>query len=276
MADNDQNDEYKFAELDSLENESIENTEYSPKNSTTSMGQGGMEPRKNIKRNALIAVGLAVFIMLMYTFIDGMFFGKSNKAPAEESITPAPIAEMTPSPEPAQPQMSQEPIQPQIQQPQQIQPVIEESKELKQKVASIELTQQTLQSEVSSVNQQVANVNTNVNALSDQISKLNQVISDLSNQVAKQSEEINVLMDRTKPKLINRVVNVQPLAPQIIYYINAVIPGRAWLIGTNGSTLTIREGSRIEGYGVVKLIDSLEGRVLTSSGRVIRFSQDDS
>ncbi|KTC83922.1 type IVB secretion system protein IcmG/DotF [Legionella cincinnatiensis] len=277
MADNDQNDEYKFAELDSLENESIENPEYSPQSSTT-MGQGGAGPRKNIKRNALIAVGIVVFIMLMYKFIGGMFFGKSNKVPTDENINPAPVAEVTPSPQPQQiPQteIPQEPIEPQIQ-PVQQQPVVEIGKEFKQKVASIEATQQTVQSEVSSVNQQVSNVNNNVNALSAQISKLNQVISDLSNQVAKQSEEINVLMERTKPKLIKRVIHVQPSAPQIIYYINAVIPGRAWLIGTNGSTLTIREGSKIEGYGVVKLIDSLQGRVLTSSGRVIRFSQDDS
>lgn len=47
MADNDQNDEYKFAELDSLENDSIENPEYSPK-SSASMGQGGAEPRKTL------------------------------------------------------------------------------------------------------------------------------------------------------------------------------------------------------------------------------------
>ncbi|KTD05940.1 Component of the Dot/Icm secretion system [Legionella gratiana] len=276
MADNDQNDEYKFAELDSLENESIENTEYSPKSSTPT-GQGGMEPRKNIKRNALIAVGVVVFIMLMYKFIGGMFFGKTNNVPTDASITPAPVAEVTPPPQPQQPpqtEIPQEPIQPI--QPQIQQPVVQESKELQQKVASIEATQQTVQSEVSSVNQQVGNVNNNVNALSAQITKLNQVISELSNQVAKQSEEINVLMERTKPKLIKRIIHVQPAAPQIIYYINAVIPGRAWLIGTNGSTLTVREGSKIEGYGVVKLIDSLEGRVLTSSGRVIRFSQEDS
>lgn len=278
MADNDQNDEYKFAELDSLENESLENTEYSSK-STAPVGQGGAEPQKNIKRNALIAIGVVVFLMLMYKFIGGMFFNKTNKT-ADESLTPAPVAEITPAPQPQQPpqtEIPQEPIQPQVQQPQPVQqPVVEESRELKQKVASIEATQQTVQSEVSSMNQQVGTVNNNVSALSAQITKLNQVISDLNNQVAKQSEEINVLMERTKPKLIKRIIHVQPSEPQIIYYINAVIPGRAWLIGTNGSTLTVREGSKIEGYGVVKLIDSLQGRILTSSGRIIRFSQEDS
>jgi intracellular multiplication protein IcmG len=267
MADNDQNDEYKFAELDSLENDSMENTEYSDK-STTSMEHSGAEPRKNVKRNALIAIGVVVFAMLMYKFVAGMFFGKSTKVPASDTVTTAPLAEVTPPPQPQQPQ---------IQQPQPVQQaVVEESNVLKQKVASIEVTQQSVQSEVNSMNQQVGNVNSNVNALNAQISKLNQVIGDLSTQVAKQSEEINVLMERTKPKLIKRIIHVQPSAPQIIYYINAVIPGRAWLIGTNGSTLTIREGSNIEGYGVVKLIDSLQGRILTSSGRVIKFSQEDS
>ncbi|HAF87135.1 MAG TPA: type IV secretion protein IcmG, partial [Legionellales bacterium] len=60
------------------------------------------------------------------------------------------------------------------------------------------------------------------------------------------------------------------------YYIKAVIPGRAWLIAANGSTLTVSEGTNIKGYGMVKLIDSTQGRILTSSGRVIRFSQQDS
>jgi intracellular multiplication protein IcmG len=32
----------------------------------------------------------------------------------------------------------------------------------------------------------------------------------------------------------------------------------------------------LPGYGTVKYIDASQGMVLTSSGRVIRFSQDDS
>lgn len=172
--------------------------------------------------------------------------------------------------------MPPEPVQPQPIVQQQPPAVQENDTALQQKVASIEASQQTVQSEVSSMSQQVGNVNNNVNALNAQITKLNQMITDLNTQVVKQSEVINVLMERTKPKPVKRVVRVRTVAPQIIYYINAVIPGRAWLIGTNGSTLTVREGTKIAGYGTVKLIDSMQGRVLTSSGRVIRFSQEDS
>ena len=67
-----------------------------------------------------------------------------------------------------------------------------------------------------------------------------------------------------------------PVAKPMNYYVQAVIPGRAWLIATNGSTLTVRQGSSVRGYGVVQSIDAVQGRVNTSSGRVIRFSQDDS
>ncbi|WP_412756400.1 type IVB secretion system protein IcmG/DotF [Legionella bozemanae] len=276
MADNDQNDEYKFAELDSLENEPLESSEFDS-TSSPSAGSGEREPPKNIKRNALIAVGIIIFAMLMYKFIGGMF-SKSTPTP-KETETPAPIAEITPQPKEAEIPPAPIQQQPEVQQPvvqQTPPPMVQESAALQQKVASIESSQQTVQSEVSSMNQQVSNINNNVNALNAQITKLNQVISDLNNQVVKQSEVINVLIERTKPKPVKRVIHIKPASPQIIYYINAVIPGRAWLIGTNGSTLTVREGSKIAGYGVVKLIDSMQGRVLTSSGRVIRFSQEDS
>ncbi len=272
MADNDQNnDEYKFAELDSLDNDSVENKEFSSDNSRP---KAGMEPQKNIKRNALIAVGLIVFAMLMYKFIGGMFSSKSTSAVPKE----APIAEVTPPPPPPpiKTEIAPEPITAApVQQPPP--PVVQENNSaLQQKVASIEANQQSVQSEVSSMNQQVGNVNNNVSTLSAEITKLNQVISNLSGMVAKQSEEINVLMERTKPKPVRRIVRLQQVNQQVIYYINAVIPGRAWLIGSNGSTLTVREGTKIAGYGIVKLIDSMQGRVLTSSGRVIRFSQEDS
>ena len=280
MADNDQNDEYKFAELDSLENEPLETSEFDTKGSTPAR-PGGVEPGKNIKRNALITVGIIVFIMLMYKFIGGMF-SKTTPTTPQENLNPAPVAEITPSPQPQpQPQVTQTEIPPEPVQPKPVvqpQPQVtqENNSELQQKVASIEASQQTVQSEVSSMSQQVGNVNNNVNALNAQITKLNQMITDLNNQVVKQSEVINVLMERTKPKPVKPVARVRTLTPQIIYYINAVIPGRAWLIGTNGSTLTVREGTKIAGYGTVRLIDSMQGRVLTSSGRVIRFSQEDS
>ncbi len=270
MADNDQNDEYKFAELESLDNDSMEH-DYTPGEHKPS-GMGSKLPKKDVRRNAIIVVCLILFAMVMYKLLGGLFSGKSNNA-SKGSIPPAPIATQVP----AQPQL--QPIQAEVapQPMPQVQPVVQENNSgLRQKVDSIETNQQNVQSQVSSMNEQVGNINNNVNNLTSQISRLNQTITDLTTQLNRQSEEINVLMERTKPKPIRRMMRPRQFLQANIYYISAVIPGRAWLIGTNGSTLTVREGTKIAGYGVVKLIDSMEGRILTSSGRVIRFSQEDS
>ena len=265
MADNDQNDEYKFAELDSLDNESMEDE--SDLNSTTPSGQARYPESKNVKCNALIAVGVLVLAMVIYKLVGWMYSGKSNVETSQTTITP--VGQVTS--QPIQTTITPTPT-PIIQQ----QPVITTNdSDLKQKVSAIELSQQTVKEEVSSVGQQVGAVNNNINNLNAQIANLNQVIGNLSTQVAKQSAEINMIMAHYKPKPVKRVMP-QARAARIVYYIQAVIPGRAWLIGSNGSTLTVREGAKIAGYGVVKLIDSMQGRVLTSSGQVIRFSQEDS
>jgi intracellular multiplication protein IcmG len=108
------------------------------------------------------------------------------------------------------------------------------------------------------------------------MAELNQVITQLNAKLETQSQVIERLTVRTapkppKPRVLNGFLN-----QRLKYYVQAVIPGRAWLIATNGATLTVREGTLISGYGVVKLIDPTQGRVLTSSGRIIRFSQSDS
>lgn len=264
MADNDQNnDEYKFTELDSLDNDHMGDSD-SGLNSSMRSGKDSYSGKKDIKRNALIAIGLIVFALVMYKFIGSMWTKKVE--PAKPVI--APITQVTP--QPIQP-VETTPI-PVIEQPQPI--VVQADTDLKQKVAAIEISQQSVRTEVSSLGDQVGNVTNNVSNLNAQITKLNQLIGDLSNQLSKQSDEINMLRVRAQPKPTQHIVR-QPIQ-RIFYYIQAVIPGRAWIIGSNGSTLTVREGTKIAGYGIVKLIDSVQGRVLTSSGQVIRFSQEDS
>ena len=262
MADNDKNDdEYKFAELDSLGNETMGDNEPGS-NGSMSSGQGSFSGKKDIKRNALIVVGFIICALVMYKFIGFIFL----KKPTSVKPTTAPITQE--APKSAQAEITPAPIE-------QIKPVVQQiDTELKQKISAVEIAQQSLRSDVNSLSDQVGNVNSTINNLNTQMTKFTQLIGDLSNQVSKQSEEIQLLRIRTQPKVIKPVVkqNIQ----HINYTIQAVIPGRAWLIGSNGSTLTIREGTKIAGYGVVKLIDSMQGRVLTSLGQVIKFSQEDS
>ncbi|APF02302.1 Membrane-bound metallopeptidase [Legionella pneumophila] len=267
MAEHDQNnDEYKFAELDSYDMDQAGESDLDSQASYQS-GKEGLTRKKDIKRNALIAIGVVIFIMVMYKIIGWMFFSDKSKQVTSQPAIP-PVTQVA-TPQPVQ-TIPTTPIQ-------QVQPttVVEDDSDLKKKVSAIEMSQQSLRSEVNALSEQINAVNNNIKNLNAQIVNLNQIIGNMSNQIARQSEVINVLMVRTTPKKVVKISR-PAVAARVMYYIQAVIPGRAWLIGSNGSTLTVREGSKIPGYGIVKLIDSLQGRILTSSGQVIKFSQEDS
>ncbi len=208
--------------------------------------------------------------MLIYE-LWGAFFSK--KTTDTEATTVPPITTATPQPTPTQPPVTV-PVQPVAPPP--TTPVQSglDNAQITQKLSALEVSQQNLRSEVNALNDQLSGISSNVNELTTKITDLNQMLTTLAAKVDQQSSQIAILTARTAPKPPPRVVHRGP--PRPVYYIQAVIPGRAWLIATNGSTLTVREGTQIAGYGVVKLIDARQGRVITSSGQVIRFSQQDS
>ncbi|MFC3908497.1 type IVB secretion system protein IcmG/DotF [Legionella dresdenensis] len=264
MADNDQNnEEYEFADLDMISTDSMNDEENYSK--APAAKHAAME-NTNVKRNALIAVGIFILAMLIYKFAS-VFFAARHQT-AETTVPPPPVA--------TKPIMQQAPVpvvtppQPAATAPEPAAPSQQE-----QKLAAMELSQENVRSELTSVNGQINGINSNLSDLTSKINQLNQVIESLSAKLDQQSNQIAAL---TKPKVRPKTHYVKrPVAAaRAVYYIQAIIPGRAWLIASNGSTITVREGSSIAGYGIVKLIDPNQGRVLTSSGQVIRFSQQDS
>jgi len=259
MADN-TNDEYEYADLDMIGTDPVEEGEKLPSEAATRHRD---LQSNNIKRNSLIVIGLVILAMVLYKIL-GSFYS-TKKVVTEPEPTPAPVV------------ISQPVVQPQPVVTVQPAPVVTDNQpQITQKIAAIELSQQNVREEVSTVSNQLSGISTNVNDLTSKIEDLNQTISALAAKVEEQSNQLAIL---NKPKVIPvkvRHVIRRPVVPSLVYYINAVIPGRAWLIATNGSTLTVREGSIIAGYGIVKLIDPNQGRVITSSGRVIRFSPQDS
>jgi intracellular multiplication protein IcmG len=50
------------------------------------------------------------------------------------------------------------------------------------------------------------------------------------------------------------------------YFVQAIIPGRAWLEDSQGQTITVANGDEVPGFGQVTNIDPQNGVVLTSSG----------
>lgn len=266
MADNDQlNDEYQFPEVDPLNPDVLNESQ-----GTTSETQEEIQPivgsqQHNVKRNAIIAVVVFILVMISYKYVGSYFTGDNSQV---SEITPAKTTTpIMPPPEP----------QPIVSAPPEPEPIVskpEVSPEVSSKLSAIADAQDTLNAQVSQFNDQIGSINSNIEGLTNKIAELNRTITGLQNRLEVQAHEIERLNVKPEPKVAR--VSVKKISHHLKFYVQAVIPGRAWLVATNGSTLTVREGSIIPGYGIVKLIDSNQGRVLTSSGQVIRFSQQDS
>ncbi|KTD18372.1 type IVB secretion system protein IcmG/DotF [Legionella jordanis] len=272
---NEYNEEYHFSDLDALEPEPGAEERVS----TTTVEK--RQTSTNLRRNAIIAIVVIVLLMLAYKFLGPLFTKKppSDLVPpmntTAQPITPAPtVTDIPPVTQPAAQPVQEQTTTTVSTQSSPANISSNELSQINQRLSTLEANQQNLRSEMDSLNNQLATVNSNINQLADKMAQLNQTFTILVSRVEQQSKELTILSVRAKPKVVKRVVIKTPPPPT--YFIQAVIPGRAWLIAQNGSTITVREGTRVAGYGVVKLIDSRQGRVITSSGRVIRFSQQDS
>ena len=262
MADNDQyNDEYQFADLDAISPDGDDQNQEG--NAGASENPPETPRENNIKRNAIIVIGVVVLLMVLYKII-GMFHTEKKDT---DIINPPPVQTVFPT----QPSVPSQPVTPVSQST----PSMSDTK-VAQKLSDLETNQQTTLTEVTAVNNQLGGINNNVNAMSAKMAELTGLVASLTAKLEEQSRALEQIIIRREAKTVQRHVphKARPHYPK--YNLQAVIPGRAWLIATNGATLTVREGTVIAGYGIVKLIDPNQGRVTTSSGQVIKFSQEDS
>lgn len=259
------NDEYEFADLDIMGSESMDDDELSRSADAQTKNNTGSSDTNHVKRNALIVIVGIILAIAIYKFVG--LFTTSNTATVESSATITPVST---TPEVETPIV---PVQTPVSQSSSVD--TDNNQQLNQKLADLDANQQTIRADVSNATSQLNGMNSSLTSLNTKLDSMGQMMMTLSAKIEQQNSQIAMLIAaRTPPKprpVVKRVV-----VPTTAYYIQAVIPGRAWLIASNGSTLTVREGTNISGYGIVKLIDPAQGRVLTSSGRVIRFSQQDS
>lgn len=263
MAENDKdNDEYQFSDLDALGPDSDNEVVATDEAEGPTGKPSSEEARAKLIKNAIIAVVVIIVLIIIVKLFSAFFSGKKP----ETKLASVPQ-------EQAQPAVAVTPPQPPA-------PIVQQTSQgsvkITQQLTDLESNQQNMQNGISTLNSQLGGINGNLNAVSAKIAELSTIIANLSAKVEEQSREIDQLtIKRTKAvNTVHRIHHKPGMA--IKYYIQAVIPGRAWLIATNGNTLTVREGSTVPGYGVIKLIDPNQGCILTSSGRMIKFSQQDS
>ena len=153
------------------------------------------------------------------------------------------------------------------------QAAVPESVRLSSEIESLRASQATNMGEVQQLKNQVAQLQSAVSGSAQANTQLSQSVIALTEQVKLLSKTVE---QNTHDLTVRKASEKGPVAKPITYRIKAVIPGRAWLVSSTGQSTTVSVGDEINSYyGSVKLIDSDVGRVLTSSGKVIRYGQFD-
>lgn len=131
-----------------------------------------------------------------------------------------------------------------------------------QRMQALQQQNQNLGKQVDAMEQALKNSNAAVSQMQQTMSTMNESLAKLQAQFEKQN----------KPKQKQHHEHKQPPPPD--YTVQAVIPGRAWLRSDKGDTITVIQGDKVTGYGVVNSIDPQQGSVKTSSGKVFEFGMN--
>jgi len=268
MIDNDQNnEEYKLDDLDLLASEPEDHLQ--PEGDDVNSSLPPTEARAPffetpVVRNGLIAIGILVLLLFCYELVSSFF---SNNHAAHNDITPVSVNNKQLNTAPVMIDSTVKSFSEEHADP----------TEVNKKLASLAQEQNTMSSNILTINNQITTVTSSMSDVATKVDELSRMISLMNDKIEAESREIQRLVMKKAEKHpvgTRHFSNVNNQA--VVYSLQAVIPGRAWLITNNGATLTVREGTSIAGYGTVKLIDPQQGRVITSSGKIIRFSQVDS
>jgi intracellular multiplication protein IcmG len=273
IANDPNNDEYKFDDLDllaaepedqKLEPEPDELSASGPTSAEKQSQLAALLANKTV-RNGFIAVGGVILFVFLYQVMSSVFYG--HKSVQEPKIIP--VEKTVPQSAPA----LMAPVAPVASTPN-----ASLDSEFKQKLSALAQNQNVMSANIDSMSHQLSSISTALSDLTTQLTVLNNGMNQLNHQLDLQAQALAKLeaAQHKKHVVMRSMMDRHAVREVITYSIQAAIPGRAWLISNQGNTLTVREGTSIPGYGVVKLIDSKQGRVITSSGRVIRFSQIDS
>lgn len=253
MADKDlYDDDYQFSDLDAIAPDA-EQAAASETAATPSVFQNPMSAAMK-KKAVLVVIGL-IAIVVLFEFVGSFFSSKKTTLQPSAPVV-APLVKSAP----LQAAVIAAPaVDPQVM----------------QQLSTLESADQTLRTDLSTVKDEVNGLSKNMADLMQKMTELSGVVTNLSAKLDEQARAAEQATIRREAALrVHRVVHKAIHYPT--YHLQAVIPGRAWLIATNGATLTVREGTLIAGYGIVTLIDPKQGRVTTNSGQVIRFAESDS
>ena len=204
-------------------------------------------------RRLLIPIGLIVAIFILYQIL-GLF---SQKKRAEEEIV-IPSSSQSAAKLTATSQLAPSPAQ-----------------EVEEKViAELKTVSQQEKQDVDVTSRIEGMIRAQQSALVSLNNNLNKSLGDLSLSVNNLATNVNTLVMASKKAAKPKKKKITRVVRRNVYHVKAIVPGRAWLEDSKGSTITVRIGDMINN-GKVEMISPAQGIVVTSSGEVIQYGDND-
>jgi intracellular multiplication protein IcmG len=212
------------------------------------------------RKNILIALGVIIVVFSLYKILDAIIVRHSQEAisptPITPTVLPSQVTALPPQPAP-QPE----------QQPQESANIAA----MTNRLSVLEEQSSNYQAGINKLNEEAADLKTSVSNINSQIAAINQGIQNIADKLAEQEARAAAMKVVKIHRHRKKIVIVRP-----VYFVRAIIPGRAWLSTAGGGTLTVRLGDTIPGYGVVLAIDPVQGTITTSVGAIIGYSPGES
>ena len=151
-----------------------------------------------------------------------------------------------------------------------------------------QIAREEQQSRIAAAKAQADALEAKSNALDQTINQQQQAITQLQSNMETLQESVNTLttsvstltqkFDALDSKLTKPVVKQASRAasapPPVTYFVRAMVPGRAWLQASNGSTLSVAAGNEVPGHGTVSNVALSSGQVIMSDGSVFTYNID--
>jgi intracellular multiplication protein IcmG len=135
---------------------------------------------------------------------------------------------------------------------------------------------------IQNMQNQVNALTTTITNLQGSIASLNSALNNLKTQAMQfQAPVIKPAIIIPKRVITTTYIPVPPIrhyyrpSPGAEYFVKAMIQGRAWLVDSQGATVTVSSGDTLPGYGLIETIDPSQGTVTTSSGAIIQYNPSD-
>lgn len=146
--------------------------------------------------------------------------------------------------------------------------------------SNLSMEVQTLNQENQTLTLKLQQVTAQSEATAARANSLEKVVAQLQAQVKQMAQTSPQPLKRpeasvpAEPITASRVsdTDVKGSKTPLVYYIQAIIPGRAWIADSNGRIITVTQGDRIEALNsTVKNIDPINGIVTLNNGMQIEY-----